>query len=98
RRIDGALHSSPKNSRTGWIHTDYCSAWFDESAEDRGGILFPDRTRCQYFDGQPKVADAKPVEYVRAATLIFYCCNDDWRAGDGGETALYAAARDTDNS
>src|SRR5580692_10857320 len=32
-RVDGALHSSDPGSRTGWIHTDLCSGWFDESGD-----------------------------------------------------------------
>jgi hypothetical protein len=97
-RIDGALHSSPRDSRTGWIHTDYCSAWFDESRARPGEILFPERMRVQYFDGTKRIADATPVEYVRAATMIFYCCNEGWKQGDGGETALYGAAAQSSNT
>jgi hypothetical protein len=97
-RIDAALHSSPQNSRSGWIHTDFCSGWFDESRYSGTGILFPDRGRCNYFEGIPKVAGAKPVEYVRAATLIFYLCNDDWTRGDGGETGFYGGERESLNT
>lgn len=89
-RIEGALHSNPQNSRTGWIHTDCCSAWFDESSSKLDKIMLPPRGRCSYFTGQPKVAEAKPVEYIRAATMIYYLCNDGWKTGDGGETAIYS--------
>jgi len=90
--IDGALHSSPAGSRDGWIHTDLCPAWFDESRPS-GTVRFPDRLRCEYFTGRPLHPDARPVEYIRAAALIYFLCNDGWEAGDGGETGLYAAAR-----
>jgi 2-oxoglutarate-Fe(II)-dependent oxygenase superfamily protein len=90
-QIDGALHSSPRGSRDGWIHTDHCSGWFDDGpAQER---VFPDRNRCNYFTGEPKTPEARPVEYVRAVTMIYYLCNDGWRQGDGGETGLYPAAR-----
>lgn len=92
-RIDGGLHSSPKHSRSGWIHTDFCSAWFDESQVTDNAILFPNRSRCDYFTGVAKTSSAKPVEYVRAATLIYYLCNDSWKPGDGGETGVYGSAR-----
>jgi hypothetical protein len=92
-RIDGAVHSSPQGSRTGWIHTDHCSAWFDKSVETHGDFQFPDRNRVTYFDGRLKAQGALPVEYVRAATMIFYCCNAGWKRGDGGETALYATPK-----
>jgi hypothetical protein len=99
RRIDAALHSSLPGSRTGWVHTDYCSGWFDESAA--GGpsdLTFPNRGTCAYFTGAVRSETAVPVEYVRAATLIFYLCNDDWRPGAGGETGLYAGAKATEET
>jgi hypothetical protein len=89
--IDGALHSSPPGSRTGWIHTDLCAAWFDESMRPAGPFLFPRRDRCDYFTGSRKHAAAVPKKYVRAAALLFYLCNEGWVPGDGGETALYGA-------
>jgi len=98
-RVDAALHSSPRNSRTGWVHTDFCSAWFDEGRKIfPGELLFPDRSRCNYFEGTAKTADAKPVEYIRALTMIFYLCNNEWKAGDGGETGLYSTAKPTPES
>jgi hypothetical protein len=92
-RVDGALHSSPKGSRTGWVHNDLCSGWFDEQRLSASSIVFPDRSRCDYFTGRRKVESAAPREYVRAATMIYYLCNDGWKSGDGGETAFYSAAR-----
>lgn len=89
-RIEGALHSNPQGSRTGWIHTDCCSAWFDESSGKPDQLMLPPRGRCSYFTGQPKVAEARPAEYIRAATMIFYLCNDGWETGNGGETAVYS--------
>lgn len=91
QRIDGGLHSSAKGSRDGWIHSDLCSGWFDESSSQPK--LFPHRRKCDYFSGTAKTKDAKPVEYVRAATMIYYLCNEGWRPGDGGETGLYSSSR-----
>jgi hypothetical protein len=95
-RIEGGLHSSPPNSRTGWIHTDFCSAYFDESVPVSG--LFPKREGCEYFSGVKKNPAAKPVEYVRMATLIYFLCNNNWQNGYGGETGLYGAAKQTYNT
>lgn len=91
--IDAALHSSLPGSRTGWIHTDLCSAWFDEGkrAPKLNELFFPDRTSCDYFTGRIKKDGCNPVEYIRAATIIVYLCNDGWTARDGGETALYSS-------
>jgi hypothetical protein len=94
-KIDGGLHSSPANSRTGWIHTDYCAGWFDESVPSNGMLSFPDRTRCEYFTGRALKPDALPRQYIRAATLIFYLCNDHWVPEDGGETGIYGARTQT---
>lgn len=94
-RVEGALHSNPQGSRTGWIHTDCCSAWFDESLCTPGVLTLPPRGRCNYFTGQAKVAGTSPAEYIRAATMIFYLCNDGWQNGDGGETGIYNAAHET---
>jgi hypothetical protein len=97
-QVDGGLHSSPKGSRTGWIHTDLCSGWFHEEKPPDGSILFPAHMHCEYFTGRPKVESARPMEYIRAATLIYYLCNDGWQPGDGGETALYPSARPVSQS
>ena len=94
-RIDAALHSNPAGSPHGWIHNDFCSAWFDESEPSNGALTFPNRARVQYFDGVVKAKGAKPVEYARAATLIFYLANHGWEPGDGGETGLYSSARES---
>ena len=97
-RVEGAFHSNPQGSRTGWIHTDCCSAWFDESNGKTDTLMLPPRKRCDYFTGKPKAPDVKPKEYIRAATLIFYLCNDGWEPGDGGETGVYKSDQDTDDS
>jgi hypothetical protein len=89
-QIDGGLHHIPVDSRSGWVHNDFCSAWFDEGTT--GDIIFPDRRKCDYFSGTLKSADARPREYIRAATMIFYLQNDDWQKGCGGETGLYTAS------
>jgi hypothetical protein len=90
-QIDGALHHIPRNSRSGWVHNDFCSAWFDGAPT--GELIFPDRSKCDYFSGAVKDPTARPVEYVRAATMIFYLSNGGWKTGDGGETGLYPASR-----
>lgn len=97
-RIEGALHSNPQGSRTGWIHTDCCSAWFDESNCKVDELIFPPRGRCNYFNGKAKNPTAKPTEYIRAATMIFYLCNDGWMPGDGGETGIYNADHEAEAS
>jgi 2OG-Fe(II) oxygenase superfamily len=91
-RIDGALHHVPRNSRSGWLHTDLCSAWFNASTNAVNGVVFSDRSACDYFTGDPRDSAAKPEEYIRAATMIYYINNDNWRHGEGGETELYSTS------
>ncbi|HVW95582.1 MAG TPA: 2OG-Fe(II) oxygenase [Mucilaginibacter sp.] len=88
-QIHSGLHSSPKGSRDGWLHTDHCSGWFDDNAQVKGNIIFQADCGCEYFRGKKKRDDALPAEYVRVATLLFYLCNDEWQEGDGGETGLF---------
>jgi len=89
-QIDGALHHIPAGSRSGWVHNDFCSGWFN--AKSKGDTIFPDRGKCDYFTGTPKAPGFQPKEFVRAATMIFYLHNDDWKQGCGGETGLYEAS------
>jgi hypothetical protein len=90
-QIDGALHHIPVNSRSGWVHNDFCSGWFNRL--HRGEIIFPDRRNCDYFTGTAKSAQVKPQEFIRTATMIFYLTKDEWKDGCGGETGLYASSR-----
>jgi hypothetical protein len=94
-RISGGLHSSDPGARTGAIHADFCTAWFDESPANAGSLLLPRHQRVEYFTGRKLVPDAEPKQYVRATTLLFYLCNEGWKAGDGGETGLYGASRNS---
>lgn len=86
--VDGGLHHVPKGSRSGWVHTDLCSGWFDVSAASDRELNFADRSKCDYFTGALRNEAAVPSEYVRAATMIYYLNNDGWQHGDGGETEL----------
>jgi len=88
RYVDGALHSSLPGSRTGWIHTDLCSAWFVDE-QTTSTLTFPNRSACDYFTGVSKGGSVPVIELKRAAAMIYYLCNDGWEPGDGGETALY---------
>jgi hypothetical protein len=81
--VDGALHHIPRGSRSGYIHTDFCSAWFDRSNEN-DTPRFPVRTLTDYFSGVPRTVEAQPVEFLRVLTMIFYLANDGWTQGDGG--------------
>lgn len=87
--VHTGVHCNHKNSRNGWLHTDHCSGWFDQSQQTNGTIHYQADSNCDYFTGSPKNEHTEPVEYIRSATFLFYFCNDGWQPGDGGETALY---------
>jgi hypothetical protein len=89
--VDGGLHHAPQGSRSGWIHNDFCSGWFNGTAAP-GQIHLVDRRQCDYFTGSPRTSNAMPTEYIRAATMIFYLANDRWTPGMGGETGLYSGS------
>jgi hypothetical protein len=91
-RVVAAIHSSPPNSRSGWIHTDYLPVWFDDNAVSPGEVAFMTEMMCDYT-GRPTPHFAPRREYARAATMIYYLCNDDWSPADGGQTGLYPAER-----
>ena len=88
--VDGALHHVPRDSRSGYLHTDFCSAWFDRCNE-QDVVRFPMRGLTDYFTGYPRTTSAHPVECIRRATMIFYLANDNWADGDGGETGLFSS-------
>jgi hypothetical protein len=84
--VDGALHSHPPGSRSGWIHNDYNPGWFGRLAEQNEVYL--NDGECNYRTGKMR-ADAEGVCRMRYITLIFYLGNPQWRAGMGGETGIY---------
>jgi len=96
--LDAAIHSHPLNSRSGWIHTDYCSAWFNDPSFNQHCFCFADRSKCDYFSGKKLKDDAMPVEYARVGTLIYFLGNDKWQTGYGGETVLFNSSVKTSNT
>jgi hypothetical protein len=90
--VDGALHHIPRGSRSGYIHTDFCSAWFDAGTRENRP-RFPSRRLVDYFSGRPREAVAQPEEFIRIVTMIYYLCNDGWRPDHGGETGLFPTGK-----
>ena len=91
-QVDGALHHIPRGSRPGYVHTDFCSAWFEAGTRD-SRPRFPSRRLVEYFSGRPRDDAVEPQEFIRIATMIYYLCNDDWKSGHGGETGLYPTGK-----
>lgn len=88
--VDGGFHHHAVGSASGWIHTDLNPVWFAGAAPP-DGVNLSDGRLCDYTTGKPTRAGVCPRGVVRALTMIFYLGDDEWRAGDGGETGLYAA-------
>lgn len=90
--VQAALHYHLPGSETGDIHSDYCMAIYQRLRLKNG--MHQARTRClEEF----KAADARKLEKhgifigARAIALVYYLSNEDWKPGDGGETAFFAS-------
>jgi len=90
--VDGALHSHPPGSRSGWIHNDYNPGWFARAAE-RDEIYLSSTDGCDYKSGKVTTGNATPVERMRYLTLLYYVNNPRWVEGMGGETGIYMSQR-----
>ena len=86
--VDAAVHRHAGLSRKGWVHTDYCSAFFD-SAGAHGEIIMPSPESVEYFSGRKRSLAARPVELIRAASLIYFLDNEQLGEGNEGSTGLY---------
>jgi len=84
----GAHHHTP-GSLSGFVHNDFNPVWFPRSMN--GGIQIPRQDLCSYKTGEGTLAEDERIEVVRGAALIFFCANDSWCPGDGGETGLYTS-------
>jgi hypothetical protein len=90
--IDGALHSHPAGSRSGWIHNDYNPGWFARGARE-GEVYLNAGELCDYKTGRMPSPGAPPVCRMRYLTLIYYLENPPWKPGMGGETGIYLSQR-----
>jgi hypothetical protein len=90
--VDGALHSHPSGSRSGWIHNDYNPGWFARSANDRE-VYLNSSDVCDYKTGKTPPSSGSPVRRMRYLTLIYYLENPPWVLGMGGETGIYLSQR-----
>jgi hypothetical protein len=85
----GAHHHTP-GSASGFIHNDYNPVWFPRVVDER--VQIPNQQLCSYRTGVGPLAPDRKAEMVRGVALILYVANQEWRPGDGGETALYGAS------
>jgi 2OG-Fe(II) oxygenase superfamily len=86
--VDGGLHYHAVGSGSGRVHNDLNPGYF--VAQPRTDGINPSRPAvCSYHRGSTRTR-AEVLRRVRAVAMIFYLANEPWRAGDGGETALYA--------
>ncbi|MDB5513567.1 MAG: hypothetical protein JWQ17_325 [Tardiphaga sp.] len=90
--VDGALHSHPAGSRSGWIHNDYNPGWFARGARE-GEVYLNATDICDYRTGRVPPSSTSPVCRMRYLTLIYYLENPPWKPGMGGETGIYLSQR-----
>jgi hypothetical protein len=87
------IHHHRVGSAQGFPHNDLNPGWFDgETTPDRVQLARADTV--DYTTGQPLAPGVRPVETIRAASVLFYLANPRWEPGDGGTTGLYANASD----
>jgi hypothetical protein len=89
--VDGALHSHPPGSRSGWIHNDYNPGWFARAAG--ANEVYLNDGACNYRTGKMRADGAHGICRMRYVTLIFYLANQAWRPGMGGETGIYLSQK-----
>ena len=95
--VSAALHHHEPGSRDGIVHNDLNPGWF--VAQPRpDGINPANSTLCNYNQGVPHEAGTTPIERTRAIAMIFFLNNAQWRAGDGGECALYSRSQPSGSS
>ncbi len=90
--VDGALHSHPPGSRSGWIHNDFNPGWFGRPAKP-GEVYLNSVGECDYKTGKALSPGTRPVRRMRCLTLIYYLANPQWSPGMGGETGIYLSSR-----
>jgi len=82
------LHHHPAGNPNGWVHSDLNPGWFIENHKS-DGINVLNSARCDYRTGKTISPELIGRQTVRAAALLFYLGNQDWKCGAGGETGLY---------
>jgi hypothetical protein len=89
--VNVALHHHSAGSCSGRVHNDLNPGWFYDYSASVASLrtILPRHELCSYRHGTGLGARSQKREVVRAATLLFYLCNGQWRRGDGGETGLY---------
>ncbi|GII00050.1 2OG-Fe(II) oxygenase family protein [Planobispora takensis] len=90
--VFAGAHHHAVGSASGFVHNDFNPVWFPRADED--AIRTPDAARCDYKTGTGPLPEEEKVQVVRGAVVLFFLRNHGWRPGDGGETGLYADARD----
>lgn len=89
------MHHHQTGSRHGFPHNDLNPGWFlGNPSPDRLAFAGPgiDYTTGAVLDDSAPLD--RPVETIRAASVLFYLANQEWEEGDGGVTGLYRSGGD----
>lgn len=84
-----AFHHHPPGDSTGFVHHDFSNKYFSERAR-LPTLVIPYSEKETEGELPPSVFIEK-----RVIALLLYLANPPWYEGDGGETALYAADKET---
>jgi hypothetical protein len=86
--VNGGFHHHAAGSGNGKPHNDLNPGWFSGEPSP-AGINLANHAECNYHHGTSKKSHVVTRETVRAAALLIYLNNPEWKEGDGGQTALY---------
>jgi hypothetical protein len=92
--VAAGMHHHEVGSHNGFPHNDLNSGWF--LGNPAPGQIVLSGSEIDYTTGAVKneTTDLRPVETIRAASILFYLANPPWEVGDGGATGLYRSAAD----
>ncbi len=93
RHVNLGLHHHLPGSKSGWPHSDLAPGWFADDPPHPDHFTLSDH-RVNYHNGRIAESGTQAaVEEVRAVAALIYLANEEWRPGDGGETAVFAGNR-----
>jgi hypothetical protein len=92
--VAAGMHHHEVGSHNGFPHNDLNSGWFPENPSP--GRIVLSGSGVEYTTGtvQNETTGLRPVETIRAASILFYLANPPWEVGDGGATGLYRSSAD----
>lgn len=81
--VSTTLHIHTNGNSSGWVHTDNQEIFFNEADRISNGMVLQSNYQKNFT-----------LKVARSVAVLYYCCNDGWREGDGGETGIFKSPED----